>query len=295
MPLRIITDTTANLDPELLQRLGIISVPLSVQFPDQSFSENEIDPASFYRKMASSPQLPTSSQPPPALLEAAFRAQLEQGNEVLAVFISSGKSGTWQAAEAVSRQLREEFPQTRIEVIDSQTTAGALGLAVIAAAQAAQAGTGLEETAALVRELLPRIRLYFLPGSLEHLHKGGRIGGATALIGSLLKIQPVLCVSRGVVAVVDKVRGRKAALQRLLAVLDQDVAQYGISDLLVHHIDAPAAGAELAALLRHRYGREVPLVAVMPVVGLHVGPNSIGLVYVRNDGTGGDCKPAPIR
>lgn len=279
MAVKLITDSTAYIDKETQQQLDITVIPLSVNFPDESFKETEVSYEYFYNKLADSAAIPTSSQPSPGDFYLAFNNILAQGHAVLGIFISADMSGTYLSALSAREKIQQENPAARIEILDSRTNSLALGLPVIAAAKAAQEGKTLAEIAELARQMIKRMHFYFVPANLEYLKKGGRIGGAAALIGSVLNIKPILYVNQGTVAVWEKVRGARAATERLLRLLEQESQTRGLKEIVIHHINVPERASELAQDLSQRYGLAVPTAPIGPVIGLHVGPGSIGLVF----------------
>jgi DegV family protein with EDD domain len=188
-------------------------------------------------------------------------------------------SGTHDSALRAKKLVLEKYPRARIEILDSKTNCMALGLQVIEAAIAAQAGKRMEEVMEAARNIADKVQFYFVPASLKYLQKGGRIGGASALIGSLLKIRPILYVNNGITDLLEKVRGTRSAVKRMTEVLNQEVKMRGLRHLLVHHINDEHAGKDLAACLGREYGREVASFPIGPVIGLHVGPGTVGIVF----------------
>jgi DegV family protein with EDD domain len=176
----------------------------------------------------------------------------------------------------------EEYPQARIEVFDSKTNCMAMGIQVIEAAIAAKAGKKMEDVIETARCIREKIRFYFVPASLEYLIKGGRIGGASALIGNLLQIRPILYVNDGMTDVMGRIRGTRKAINHMLSILNDDAKNYGLRHLMVHHIHDPKQGQELAERLAAQYNRIVPSLPVGPVIGAHVGPGTVGIVYCTN-------------
>jgi DegV family protein with EDD domain len=283
MRTKIITDSTAYIEPAVQNELDIAVIPLSVHFPDESFRENEVDYDYFYRKIEREGIIPTSSQPPQGEIEAVFRNYITQGHAILAIFISSEMSGTYHSALSARASIEAEYPSAQIEIIDSRTNCMAMGFTVMAAAQAAAQDKELAEIAAVARKNMDRTKFYFVPAGLEYLKKGGRIGGAAALLGSLLQIRPILFVDRGRTELLTKARGTRAALERILGLLESDLRTKAIEKILVHHISCADKALELAAIIKTRYGLQPTISAIGPVIGLHVGPGTLGIVYTTEN------------
>lgn len=280
MGVRVITDSTAYIPAVVLAELGIGVVSLGVVFAGgEAHRETEIEDGWFYERLAKSPTLPTSSQPSPAEIEALLAEAVEAADGVVGVFISSEMSGTFASAELMAAQVREAHAGAAIEIVDSRSNSMQLGMAVIAAARAARDGADVAACAQAARDTIPRTRYLFTPHTLENLRRGGRIGGAAALLGTILGIRPVLTVEGGRTEVFDKVRTKRRAMERIAAVFAEDVARCGLRDVVVHHIDDVAEGRELAALIEPVAGRPVELIAIGPVIGLHVGTGTVGVVY----------------
>jgi DegV family protein with EDD domain len=196
MSIRVFTDSTSYIDDETRQELGITAFPLSVHFPDESFKETEVEYDYFYNKIDRTGIIPTSSQPAMAEIYSAFEETVSRGDQVIAIFISSDMSGTYESALVAKDMLLKKHPAARIEVLDSRTNCMAMGLSVIEAARAVKEGLSLDETLQRARSIINRVQFYFIPATLDYLKKGGRIGGAAALIGSMLSIRPILHADR---------------------------------------------------------------------------------------------------
>jgi len=279
MPVRVITDSTSYIPREQLDALGIRLVSLAVIYEGAPHREVEMDVPAFYEWLARSGEFPTSSQPPAEEIVAAFTEAARAGEDVLGVFLSSDMSGTYQAALLARRMVLESHPDARIAVVDSRSNSLELGFAALAGAEAAQAGAGLDACVEAVLAARARTRFLFVPATLEYLRRGGRIGGASALIGSLLQIRPILTVADGRTEVLARVRTQRRALEELLATMRADVERYGLARVAVHHIADEAAGKALAEEVAGIAGREVEAYLLGPVVGLHVGPGTVGVVY----------------
>lgn len=281
MAVKVVTDSTAYISNDQQYELGIRVIPLSVHFSDESLVETETDYDYFYGKIERTGEIPTSSQPSTGEIYSVFKEIVESGDQVLAIFISSAMSGTYDTAVSVKEQLAQEIPGARIEVIDSRTNCMALGVQVLAAARCSQAGGDMESAltaAAIIRE---RVNFYFVPETLEYLRKGGRIGTASALLGTILKIRPILTVDMrtGMTHLWGKARGTLAAVQRMLELLEADARRYGLREIVIHHINAPGRAEELKRRLSADYRCPITLCTIGPVIGLHTGLGTIGVVY----------------
>lgn len=279
MAVRVVTDSTSYLPQDAVERYGIRIVPLSVTLDGVTYVEGVAD-AAFYQALRASSGFPTSSQPSAASLADAFRAFVEAGDDVVAVFLSSDMSGTFSTALLARDMVLQEHPGARIEVVDSRSNCMELGFAVLAAARAADGGAGVDEAAQAARDTTLRTRFLFVPDTLEYLRRGGRIGNASALIGTLLQIKPILTVVDGKTDVFAKVRTKHKAMAEIVAAFARDIESKGLVDVVAHHIDDEDEGRQIAEMAAEAAGREVPVVAVGPTIGTHVGPGSVGLVYV---------------
>lgn len=283
MSVRVVTDSTSYIPAQIAEELGIAVVSLGVVFGDEAYRELDLTDAWFYARMAASESIPSSSQPSPAEMKAAFETILDGGDDVLGVFISSEMSGTLASAELVAEEIRRERPDARIGLVDSRSNSMQLGYAAIAAAREAAAGADLATCAQAAHDTILRTRFLFTPHTLDYLRKGGRIGGASALLGGLLQIRPILTVEHGRTDVIEKIRTKKRAMERIIEIFATDIAKAGLTDAIVHHIDDPAEGAHLARLAEEVCGMPVAVDSIGPVIGLHVGPSTVALVYRTRD------------
>ncbi len=279
MAVRVVTDSTSYLPDEERERYGIEVVTLYVSFGDESYPEIGLDNEWFYARMDSESDVPTSSQPSVQNMAEVFTAAVERGEEVCGVFISAEMSGTLESAELAATMVRESHPDARIELVDSRSNCMQLGFAVLEAARTASAGATLDEVAAAARGTIGRTRFLFVPHTLDYLRKGGRIGGASALLGALLQIRPVLTVADGRTEVWGKVRTKRRALEEMVRTLEADVSRAGLAEAVVHHIRDEAGGQVLAEMVASATGSEVPVIAIGAVIGLHVGPGTVGVAY----------------
>jgi len=285
MSIRLLTDSTAYIGAMEQKLWDINVIPLSVHFSDESFVETEVDYDYFYRKIESTREIPTSSQPSFGQIYAVFKSLVEAGDQVLAIFISSAMSGTYQTALSVKNQLQQELPQACIEVLDSRTNCMALGLQVIAAARSIKEGQSMKEAIDAAVRIRDRVHFYFVPETLEYLKKGGRIGTASALLGTLLNIRPILTVDMktGMTHLWGKARGTAAAVRRILKELETDTRQLGLQEIIIHHINAPGRADGLLKELSNLYTCPISICTIGPVIGLHTGLGTLGLVYTTEE------------
>lgn len=277
---RIVTDSTADIPADLRASLGISLVPLNVIFGEESFEDGvTMTPDQFYARLTTAASLPKTSQPSPAVFQQVYERLLAEGDgPIISIHLSSQMSGTYQAAKIASDALEGAGD---ITVVDSRSASFGHGMLAAAAAAAAQKGADKEAILTRIVELRAAQRLYFLVDTLEYLQKGGRIGKAAALFGSLLNIKPILSVnSEGVVYSVDKVRGQKKAMNRILELLQADMTERRIHLTLAYSTDRQLA-EELERLIRQHFEAvSVHYTHLGPVIGAHVGPGTVAAFAV---------------
>ena len=273
--IKIVIDSTSYLPDEIVRAHDIRVVPLNVHFgADRVYQEGvQLTPGEFYRLLRESPVLPTTSQPSPGQFREVFEALTADGHQVLCLVISSRLSGTYQSALDARRAL----PDADITVIDSYSVAAGLGLMALTAAEMAAEGHALDEIVARIEQMKRDIRLYFVVDTLEYLQKGGRIGTASALIGTLLQVKPILAIQDGIVQPLDKVRSRRKALRRLVEDFEAQVTPGQPVLCMLLHAQAPDEVQALQAEMLQRLNCErVITVEVGAVVGTHTGPGVVG-------------------
>ncbi|PYI54337.1 DegV family protein [Paenibacillus flagellatus] len=277
---RIVTDSTSDIPEAVRKQYGIEMVPLKVHFGTETFYDAvTIQANEFYDKLKSASAMPTTSQPSPVdFLEAYKRAADEPDTSVVSIHLSSAVSGTYQSA-VLAKSLLED--KGDVSVVDSKSASYGIGLLVVEAAKAAREGKSKEQILELVAKLRRETRIYFLVGTLEYLQKGGRIGKAAALFGSLLNIKPILTIDDdGEVASVDKVRGHKKAMGRIVEMLKEEFGDRELH-MTVAHGQAEEAANEFAALLREQFNiTQMTYAEVGPVVGAHTGPGVLAVFVV---------------
>lgn len=279
MGIKIVTDSTSYIPVDLREKIGVQVVSLSINFTTETFLEEEIDNTTFYKKMNEAQNIPSSSQPSVQSFYEVFENFVQDNHKVVGVFLSSEMSGTYNTATMAKNQVLEKYPHGVIELIDSRSNCMEAGFLVLAAAKAIAEGLGLEEVLNAAYRVLERTRFLFTPHTLDYLKKGGRIGGAGALLGTILQIKPILTVENGKTTVFDKVRTKSRAIERILDVLSQDAQAKGLERVVVHHIDNQTEAEAVSEQLKELLNIEVPVYSIGPVIGVHVGPGTIGVVY----------------
>ncbi len=280
----VVCDTTAYLPSELIASLGIKRISLYVSVDGHQESELEIsDYAGFYERLRASEGGATTSQPSIGDFTAVYEPLLDEGREVVSIHISSGISGTFEAAnQARERLVAEGKGGERIHLFDSRSAAGGMGLSVLAAAAAANAGGDSAAVIARAQQAREELKMWFAIDTLEYLRRGGRIGGARAWIGSALKIKPILTLEEEITPV-ERVRTRARSIERL-----RDYARQrhedGIDGWVVQHIQDDETAAALADDCREIFGCEPVFISeIGAVLGAHVGPGLLGVGSVSKD------------
>ncbi len=279
MSIRVVTDSTATLPAELCERWDIETVSLTISIGGRSVRETELDVAELYERLSAG-ESATSSQPSQTDFEEVFERLAVSGDEVVGVFLSADLSGTFSAACLARDRLLERHPQASIEVLDSRTSAMQQGLVALAAARTAREPQAtLARVVAAARHVMGHSRILFAPASLEYLRVGGRIGGAAALVGQVLRVRPILTVTEGKAAPFKVVRTQARAIQAMLETFTDEIREHGLGEAVVQHILADGIAAEVAAAVQGLTGRLPMICPISPVIGLHVGPGAVGLAY----------------
>lgn len=281
-PVRVVTDSTADLPPELVEELGITVVPLQVIFGAESYRDGlDLSSEEFFRRLEHAPELPTTSQPALGDFQRVYETLAQETDRILSIHLSARFSGTVETARRAAQALPPEAG-CRIEVIDSGTVSMSMGFAVLAAARAARAGADLGACADIARSVLRRQRIAIALDTLEYLRRGGRIGRAQAFLGGLLRLKPILTIRDGEAQPLTRVRTHQKALEEILRIC---LAQGQVVEAAVMH----TTSHQDARLLAEEVTRRCPGVPVhvghlSPVIGVHGGPGVIGLAVVLADG-----------
>ncbi len=274
----LVTDSTASIPQEYLERYNIRVAPQILVWGNETYRDGvDIQPSEFFERLGTAKVMPTTSQASPQSFHEIYQELLEQDCSILAILISEELSGTLTSA----RQARDYFPEAPIEIIDSRTTAMAMGYIVLMAARASEAGATLEQCKALAEKARDNTGVIFTVDTLEFLHRGGRIGGGARLLGTALNLKPILEVTGGRVEAVERIRTRKKSLNRVIELVEQRIAGRQPVHMATLHANAPEAAQQLLDEANQRFNAvESLLTEVSPVVGNHAGPGTVGLIFL---------------
>jgi DegV family protein with EDD domain len=273
----IVADTTCGLPRDLLEQRGIPLIPQVVMFGEQAFHDDaELEATTFLQRLKASSTLPQTAAPEPVLYYSVFKKAQKRGESVIVVAPTGKASGTWRSAETA----RQDFPHADIRVIDTLTVAGNLGSLVLMADQWAKDGVDADTIVGRIHEMMPRGRTYFLVDTLEYLARGGRIGGAKALLGELLQVKPILSICDGEVQVFEQQRTRKRAWARLIEIVREECPKSDDAHLCVMQAGAEAEAQKLAASLKSEMGcADVPVYELPPAIVVHAGPGTLAVGF----------------
>lgn len=277
VPVRILVDSTADIPPQRARELGIEVAPLTVEFGDESFRDGvDLDGPAFYRKLASSPKVPTTSTPPPALFEERYKKLVAEGaTGILAMHIASGLSATYSASRTAANEVTAATG-VPIEVIDSQQVSAGFGLPAEIVAEEARNGASLAQVKSHAESLLSRIHLIAVLDTLAYLQRGGRIGKSSALLGTLLNIKPLLEVKGGEVLPLDKPRTRNKAQARI----GEIITALGPLEAVAIAQSDDTVGEQLQQVVRGFWSGHIETFSLGPVVGTHAGPGAAAVVAI---------------
>lgn len=275
MTVKVITDSAADLPPTLAEELGITVVPVYLRFGDKVYRDRvDISEDEFYHRLLHDPIHPSTTQPTPQDFADAYQKLSQEADGIISIHLTSRLSGTYNSAIQGKKLVEDGCP---IEVVDSQTLSMANGLIAMEAAKIARSGKGLQEVLAEVRQIIPNIHLLILLDTLKYLAKGGRIGKAKALLGSVLSVKPLLIVKDGELQPSGQVRTRSQGIQRLFDFAKNAI---DIQDLSVVYSTTPDEAQILAEHVGSLVPRErITLARVGPALGVHAGPGALGISF----------------
>lgn len=276
----IVTDSTAYIPDELRKQLNITVVPLILIWGNESFKDGvDMMPEDFYKRMENSKEIPSTSQATIPSIKNAFDGLLEQGYDILGIFLSSKFSGTVQSAIQASEMIRHG--QEKIAILDSLFTTMALGWPVLTAARAAASGENLVACQQLAKKARDQTGVMFVVETLEYLRRGGRIGGAQAMLGTILNVKPLLEMQNGQIEAVEKIRTKRKALNRMLDLLEGKISGRTPVRLATVHANAEPEALALLETARQRFNPVESLVSPLsPVIGTHAGPGTVALAFM---------------
>lgn len=284
---QVVTDSTADIPEKICRELNIVTVPLKVHLSGETYLDGvTLKPREFYAKLNETEALPTTSQPTPAEFLDVFRTSAGAGKtDLISIHLSAALSGTYQSAVLAKSMVGDELS---IEIIDSKRASFAAGIIVVEVAKAAKQGKNLAECREIALRCIEQAQVYFMVDTLKNLQKGGRIGKASALLGSLLNIKPILTLDDdGEVAPSDKVRGKRKAMARMLDKLAKHAGDDRVN-LGIMHANALDEAERLKSELEARFQVNRIVVSELgPVIGTHAGPGTIGIAMLKDDAGAG--------
>ena len=276
----IVTDGACSLSPARGEELGIHIAPVYLTFGDKTYRAGmDLDDAEFYKLLAASKKLPTTAQPTGADFLNIYKKLADEVDEIITIVISHHMSATIQSAE----MAREQFDKIPVHIVDSESVSLGLGMMSLAAAKAAEQGQDAQAILKRINVIKQRLNVIFTVKTLEYLHKGGRIGGATAFLGSALDIKPILYINDGRIEPLEKQRTRIRSISRLLELTKEKAGAQPIHVAILHG-NTPEEAQQLELLVRSQFNCAELITADMgPVIGVHAGPGTLGLVFYTED------------
>lgn len=279
----IVSDTTSGLPLDVAAEYGVTMVPQIIVFGEETYRDDtEMDTQAFLEKLRASDTLPKTAAPPPALYEPIYEELTAKDDTVICLHPSTDLSGTVRSATVAA----QDFPEADIRVVDTRAIAAPLATMVLLAAEWARAGVDADTIIERVHDMMERQKVYFVVDTLEYLHRGGRIGGAKALLGGLLQIKPILTLEDGLVDALEQQRTHKRAVARLRELIVNGEGHPGDPDahLAVMHVDAEDEARELAEYFAEALDLSVdriPIYLLPPAIVVHGGPGILGATYFQ--------------
>lgn len=280
----ISTDSTADLPASYVKEHGLTTQFLSYSFGDMVYGlENQMEPHAFYERMRSG-EMPTTNACIPDEVQRNFETYLKEGYDILHIGFSSSLSTSYNNARIAANELAEQYPDRKIVLVDSLCASLGQGLLVHYAVSMRENGKSMEEVSEWLEQNKLHLCHQFTVNDLFHLHRGGRVSKATAILGTLMNVKPVLHVdNEGHLTSVCNVRGRKKALNKLVDIMESQIDGYRNDTVFISHGDCPEDAEYIAAQVRERFGiQDILINYVSPTIGAHSGPGTVALFYLGN-------------
>ena len=276
MTIKIITDSTCDLPANIVQELGISVIPLKVLFGEEVFRDGiDLTNKEFYEKMAKHKQLPTTSQVNPGEFIEEFKRHIDNGDEIIGIFISAKLSGTYSSAVIAKETMADD---SRINIIDSLSASFGLGIQVIEAGRMAQQGKSAQEIVQRIEGIKNDVVFYGIIDKLDNLKKGGRLSSTGAFAGSLLGIKPIINLKGGAVALIAKARGQKKAFRWVLDDVKKNNISLNDKMICLAHANAPMDAAEFKKeIIKEYQPKEIIELQIGAVIGTHTGAGCVGI------------------
>jgi DegV family protein with EDD domain len=279
MAVKIITDSTADIPEDLLKKYGIEIVPLTVNFEDRSYLDKiEISSLEFFDKLVKVDKLPTTSQASPGILVEAFEKELEKGNEIVSIHVSSKFSGTFGSAIIAKEMVGSD----KIYLVDSESACAGHCILVLEAAKLANEGLSASEIIIKLDAIKSKISIYAGIDTLKYLEKSGRLSKGVAVVGTMLNIKPIIRVKNSKIESIDKVRGKAKVFKWLDDFIDSSVKPQNKTVAVYYSVNKEIA-IELKKLLIEKHNaKDVFIGEIGPVIGTHVGPNALAIAFIED-------------
>ncbi len=276
--IKIITDSSCDVDIHTLKKLGVDIIPIQVHFDDESYTPGiDLTNEKFYSKLEMAEKLPTTTQITPMTFHDEFSRHIEEGDEIVGLFISKELSGTYNNAVLTAKK----FDETRIHIVDTQNTTFGLALLIFEAVKMREEGKTAKEIAERITSLVPRVELYAGINTLKFLKMGGRLSSAVAFVGGVLGICPIISVKEGKVVVVGKARGKSAVLTQIEALVKKSGVSADCCVTFGHSNVPESAKTMQKSLKEYTANNKVHRLEIGPVIGTHTGPGAYGVAFIR--------------
>ncbi|MEK3855526.1 DegV family protein [Cytobacillus sp. FSL H8-0458] len=282
MSVKILADSACDLPLSFYKEHGVTLFPLQVQLNDGEYEDLvTIEPKDVYRAIREG-QMPKTSQVSPLLFEETFNKMAENNEDGIYIAFSSELSGTYQTAVMILEQVKEKYPDFKLAIIDSKAASLGYGLIVKAAAAAAQSGASKEDLQKIIESRCRNLESLFTVNDLEYLAKGGRVSKASAFLGGLLNIKPLLTVEDGKLVPIEKLRGKKKLLRRIIELMKENGTSFEKQTVGISHADDEDTALEMQKLILDELNaKEVYITSIGSAIGAHTGPGSIAIFYLK--------------